>query len=748
VDGELSFSPVAAFQKSSFGTFYDKYCSNTQTGCSPGRQSGSCDAFASAYNAAVAAYPNDKHATIDLDADHKEALAEGKTITVSEYELPAAALCTTTVDEYWTRTCSGTTYYTDSGAVDNSRSTDSCGKPENNGTGPSNPGSWHRANDPAHPDRPYNTQVIQAAVTQQGTSVWQAITAHCNSTDFNAVTAGDQTLKDGDFGGILDSGDSTRYYSASAVSKVYSATALANGTAKLPWGASSSNASAQASFYSRICSFDGTLADPSTNKTVSGDGSSAGFWTFFRTGLWNDLAGTNDALNYYVPDTNAMGESRLESDGYQKDTQTQTGRESWTLSYQAYQQTGSHQVSTTTQVTDYSRPYYSGTYTDKLALCDTGVGDIGAPWSSTDNWASGGPWTGGLGGNANKGAILNGLQWLKCNVDYGPGPKAKGDGSGNWYKERDYKLTSTTYPWTKSQTTTTTVPDYGWVAATPATYYDGTSANAALASCSANTGSRRNCSLTHTAATWTTSSAHVDDCTAGSSGTANTVGYKVWTCTPLSKQGAKNSVVKYAGEAPVATYLTRDPDGTPQNDEFNLRVVSADGSTSSEVFNDSTASAPTQQQFIHTPFSSSTVGIVYGSYTKVQARGIWASDGNRPQVFTLRYRFEPYMTNNAPVSNIGFGKAGGGASYASGSVQARIAGMVSAIHGSSTSTSTSAMKQAQWSNSGQATTDKLDVPLYAGTKGQKDASTKQWKTKPSLVDPSYWGVELVRATTE
>lgn len=316
-DSTASGNPApTSFEKSSYGHFWDRYCT-IEEGCNPGRQAGSCENFLADYNAAQAATPNNKHASVNLGDYHRKALAQGKVIEVREMEVPTAAYCNLKLDEYWIKRCQGTNYYNWDGSLNASRSTNSCGKPfEDNGTGPNVPctggtypgwapggctsGAWRR--DGSQADRPYNIQNINNRRMLHFTKAFQLLTNHCNNYDFNTVASGSYRGSN-EFNGLIDSGNSDRYFSASAVSAMYDGDAISAGAVRLPWGVEgTSPKTAEAKFFNRVCAFPGKLSSADNNRAASYQVQND--WTFFRDGEWREA----ENFGYYTPDMAALSE--------------------------------------------------------------------------------------------------------------------------------------------------------------------------------------------------------------------------------------------------------------------------------------------------------------------------------------------------------------------------------------------------------------------------------------------------------
>lgn len=316
-DSTASGNPApTSFEKSSYGHFWDRYCT-IEEGCNPGRQAGSCENFLADYNAAQAATPNNKHASVNLGDYHRKALAQGKVIEVREMEVPTAAYCNLKLDEYWIKRCQGTNYYNWDGSLNARRSTNSCGKPfEDNGTGPNVPctggtypgwapggctsGAWRR--DGSQADRPYNIQNINNRRMLHFTKAFQLLTNHCNNYDFNTVASGSYRGSN-EFNGLIDSGNSDRYFSASAVSAMYDGDAISAGAVRLPWGVEgTSPKTAEAKFFNRVCAFPGKLSSADNNRAASYQVQND--WTFFRDGEWREA----ENFGYYTPDMAALSE--------------------------------------------------------------------------------------------------------------------------------------------------------------------------------------------------------------------------------------------------------------------------------------------------------------------------------------------------------------------------------------------------------------------------------------------------------
>lgn len=291
-------APVTS-KKTKFGEFWDTYCSDP-SGCAIPRSSGTCVDFNTKYKAAINADATSKHADVNLSAHHKEALAQGRTLTVLEQEFNSEAWCGQETDQYWSRRCQGATYYNWDGTVNSGRSTNSCPM-TGSGTGPTNPGVWRLANLGTHPERPYRWGSTAARSMPRTSQAYQVLTNRCNYHDVDSVVTNHDTVGNNTLGGKVYTGDGSGYFGSANVSANYSGAQLAGGTAVLPWGVESNNKTNSAGFYNKLCSFDGKLSDPLTFREESYTPRSE--WTFFR----DNLDHVNENMPFYTPiNTNPM----------------------------------------------------------------------------------------------------------------------------------------------------------------------------------------------------------------------------------------------------------------------------------------------------------------------------------------------------------------------------------------------------------------------------------------------------------
>lgn len=787
VDGQTDWEPIVKFQKSDFGEFWDKYCSADE-GCNPGRTAGDCTNFANAYRAATNAdnpsgWQDDKRAAVDFDATHKKALAEGRVLEVRENEFPTFAYCNLQIDQLWTRHCVGVNFFNFNGSLDPARSTNTCGVPENNGSGPLAPGSWNLANEAGNPDRPYNVTELAGRTTQRLARVYQFITNHCNSIDFMGVMpeygSAHWNKTSNQVSGAIYSGDSTMYLSASAVSPLIDGDDISLGNRIVPWGinggptieSAGMSESSRPEFFDRLCAYDGKLSNPKTNEASakSADQGADG-WSFFRNGEWQ-----NTPINYMTPDPDAMSDTDV-PDGFEKTVTEYVSGPTYIASGMRYKHTGNKTVTEP----NYDKPMYTGVFADNRVACDNkkikGTVVQSGTWVSANNWSTGGVWVPANGNaTASKGGIMNGVQALRCGWSHNPGPTEQA-ASGNWLKKRVYTLSYVSYPEVK----TTTQPVYEWVPEEFIGSYE--EAEKYYNQCALNSvakypvlGDTKDCEFPkqHEAAKWTTKTTKVDVCEPESRGDYGQPGWVSVNCRGLNKTGGGVSVVKYKAEDPTQTVITRDLDGTPDLDKFNMRAVSCrpDGGTSSDLFVNVTGEnevPPTQRKFTMSgDFYSAGTAIVEGCWTGLESRSIWSSEKGRPQVFTARWRFNPIVTNNGPVSNVGFGLSHGAPSWDLGNLETNIEGMVWSARDKKSDAQSQNLtwnydaatnskepnfdytqRELEYSNSGTDIPNNLDYPLFYGD--YKDGTTKQWKKNPMEEIPGnhYWVLKFVRATTE
>lgn len=288
VRGQKTFAPSMDWKYTAFGEFYNQWC-NAAEGCSAtgesiGNNSLKFQRFKQAYNNAIEDLATESHVAMDLDEDQRAAMAQGRVVNVVESEQLAYAFMEERVDRYYQDWChfrESWTWNEDTEEWDYS-SWSWC---DNNWTHVPNLGQ----------DRHYvDYEYLIDYATPQTTQAFQVITTHCNSGDFATLNGRPGNSTSGDSPGTIRTGDDTNYYSASAVSDIYSS------VEDLPWGgANTASSTYKAKFFDRVCSYEGVLSDPETNRPTNERQRAK--WVYFRDGEWNELA-----LNYFTPATTGV----------------------------------------------------------------------------------------------------------------------------------------------------------------------------------------------------------------------------------------------------------------------------------------------------------------------------------------------------------------------------------------------------------------------------------------------------------
>lgn len=201
--------------------------------------------------------------------------------------------------------------------------------------------------------------------------------------------------------------------------------------------------------------------------------------------------------------------------------------------------------------------------------------------------------------------------------------------------------------------------------------------------------------------------------------------------------------VRYSGQAPLTTTVTRWAEGTPTLDgssggKFSMKSTMP-GGEAIELFqgNDNKEN---QRNWNTKTFSNSTATILDGLHNKFSVQGTWASEKDRPQILNFKWEYAPEIKTRFPVE---LGISSNNADGISSSTFNRSATMSSntdtyteaegkcyANFGTNTSVST---KDAFNTNTGTGTNNDLDGNLFQGT--GTDNNTNLF-------------INFVRATTE
>lgn len=201
--------------------------------------------------------------------------------------------------------------------------------------------------------------------------------------------------------------------------------------------------------------------------------------------------------------------------------------------------------------------------------------------------------------------------------------------------------------------------------------------------------------------------------------------------------------VRYNGQAPLTTTVTRWAEGTPTLDgssggKFSMKSTMP-GGEAIELFqgNDDKEN---QRNWNTNTFSNSTATILDGLHNKFSVQGTWASEKDKPQILNFKWEYAPEIKTRFPVElGISSNNADGMSSSTSNrsatmssntNIYTEAEGKCYANFGTNTSVST---KDAFNTNTGTGTNNDLDGNLFQGT--GTDNNTNLF-------------INFVRATTE
>jgi hypothetical protein len=178
--------------------------------------------------------------------------------------------------------------------------------------------------------------------------------------------------------------------------------------------------------------------------------------------------------------------------------------------------------------------------------------------------------------------------------------------------------------------------------------------------------------------------------------------------------------VKYAGETPVTTTITRDPSGTPSVDGSSGGKFTMNSAAGDALFGGTVKPVPTQKNWDSTAFSSPTATILKGLHNSFNLKATWASDANKPQVFNFKWEYAPNIDTTVPLTGIGFGAGSAQSVGTQGTATTKIEGKCYAFFGTKVDQS----KVAEFgANTGTGTTNNLDSQLLTGSKAIAKLST-------------------------
>ena len=201
--------------------------------------------------------------------------------------------------------------------------------------------------------------------------------------------------------------------------------------------------------------------------------------------------------------------------------------------------------------------------------------------------------------------------------------------------------------------------------------------------------------------------------------------------------------VRYSGQAPLTTTVTRWAEGTPTLDgssggKFSIKSTMP-GRGEIELFQGDDAKENQRNWSIDT-FSNSTATILEGLHNKFSVQGTWASEKDKPQILNFKWEYAPEIKTRFPVElGISSTESGGMSSStfnrsatmsSNTDVYTEAEGECYANFGTNTSVST---KDAFNTNTGTGTNNELDGTLFQGT--GTDNNTNLF-------------INFVRATTE
>lgn len=196
--------------------------------------------------------------------------------------------------------------------------------------------------------------------------------------------------------------------------------------------------------------------------------------------------------------------------------------------------------------------------------------------------------------------------------------------------------------------------------------------------------------------------------------------------------------VLYAFEKPITTTITRDSSGTPSVDGDNggrFTMKSTNGDVKLFTADDNPME---QKNWDSTLFSRTNVTKLQGLHNEFKVQSTWASDNNKPQIFNIKYEYNPLVSNMLPTLNIGFKARGEKDEGISTPVVSKIEGKCMANYNHVDNLFLNKdMKDQIHKNTGSGTANNLDNRIIDGSKGIN-----------SRLDGTSLVINFIRSTTE
>lgn len=119
-----------------------------------------------------------------------------------------------------------------------------------------------------------------------------------------------------------------------------------------------------------------------------------------------------------------------------------------------------------------------------------------------------------------------------------------------------------------------------------------------------------------------------------------------------------NFKTKAPSVKPLTTTITRDVAGTPDVDTDKGGKFTMTSTNGNVKLFESDNNNMTQKNWDRTLFSRKNVTKLDGLHNEFKVQSTWASENNKPQIFNVKYEYNPLVSNLLPTINIGF-RAGG-----------------------------------------------------------------------------------------
>lgn len=198
-----------------------------------------------------------------------------------------------------------------------------------------------------------------------------------------------------------------------------------------------------------------------------------------------------------------------------------------------------------------------------------------------------------------------------------------------------------------------------------------------------------------------------------------------------------NGAVRYNGEEPITTTVSRWEEGTPHPQSTKggkFTMTTADGT---QLFTGSD-NAKTQKNWNQELFSNANSTILKDAHTEFNVSSTWASEQGKPQVINVKYEYDPQVNSRIYANNLSFNNSGARVVGTPVNVSTAIEGKCYVNYKNNATDKQMDTKKLFSDNTGTGTKNNLDGKIVQGAGSVEEAKSKQ----TNLV------INFVRSTTE